>query len=188
MFQVALKEEDSPKYVQSQEDGAVYKMLPDYFLKISPWKDGEDRRVIEKDLGEYKLIQYNVACMIINSQFRKAKEEWTHHGKEFVAYPISGQDEEERTYFLQSLPSHKVILKDAKALLKNDGISMVSMTSADGTQELKLVKHKGKIYYILIVNEYLPRVQAYNTFGEFCQWVGINDCKPIYSKTDKRFI
>ena len=38
MFQVALKEEDSPKYVQSQEDGAVYKMLPDYFLKISPWK------------------------------------------------------------------------------------------------------------------------------------------------------
>ena len=81
-----------------------------------------------------------------------------------------------------------MILKDAKSILNSDGISSVSMTNEDGTQEFKMVKHKGKIYYILIINEYLPRVKAYNTFGEFCQWVGIHDCKPIYSKTDKKFI
>ena len=178
--------EDS-KYVQSQIDGSVYKMLPDYFLKLSPWKDGEDRRVVEKDLGEYKMIQYENACMIINSQFRETKEEWSHHGKDFVAYPIP-EHNEERTYFLQSLPNHKMILKDAKSILNDDGVSVVSITSNDGIQELKLVKHKGKIYYILIINEFLPRVKAYNTFGEFCQWVGIHDCKPIYSKTDKKFI
>lgn len=179
---------EESKYVQSQVDGSVYKVLPDYFLKLSPWKDGEDRRVVEEDLGEYKMIRYENACMIVNSQFRRTKEEWSHHGKDFVAYPIKNQDEEERTYFLQALPSHKVILKDAKNILTNDGISMVSMTSEDGIQEFKMVKHKGKIYYILIINEYLPRVQAYNTFGEFCQWVGIHDCKPIYSKTDKKFV
>lgn len=179
---------EDTKYVQSQTDGSVYKMLPDYFLKLSPWKDGEDRRVVEEDLGEYKMIRYENACMIVNSQFRRTKEEWSHKGKDYVAYPIKDQDKEERTYFLQALPSHKVILKDAKSILNNDGISVVSMTSDDGVQEFKMVKHKGKIYYILIINEYLPRVQAYNTFGEFCQWVGINDCKPIYSKTDKRFV
>ena len=180
-------EQPETKYVQSEEDGSIYKMLPDYFLKLSPWKDGEDRRVVEQDLGNYKVITYQNACMIVNSQFRETKEEWTHHGKDFVAYPIKDQDEEERTYFLQALPSHNVILKNAKSML-NLGISSVSMTSEDGTQEPKMVKHTGKIYYILIVNEYLPRVQAYNTFGEFCQWVGIHDCKPIYSKTDKKFI
>lgn len=181
-------DENTGKYVQSSYDGTIYKMLPDYFLKMSPWKDGEDRRIVEEDLGDYKMITYKNACMIVNSQFRQTKEEWTHHGKEFVAYPIQDQDPEERTYFLQALPSHKSILKNAKTMLSNDGISMVSMTNDDYSQELKLVKHKGKIYYILIINEYLPRVQAYNTFGEFCQWVGIGDCKPIYSKTDKKFI
>lgn len=180
--------ENDSKYVQSIEDGSIYKILPDYFLKMSPWKDGEDRRVVEQNLGEYKMITYKNACMIVNSQFRETKEEWSHHGKEFVAYPIKGQDEEERTYFLQALPSHNVVLKDAKKILSNSGVSTLSITNEDGTQEFKMVKHKGKIYYILIINEYLPRVQAYNTFGEFCQWVGINDCKPIYSKTDKRFI
>jgi hypothetical protein len=178
---------EDTKYIQSK-DGSVYKVLPNYFLKLSPWKDGEDRRVVEEDLGEYKMIRYENACMIVNSQFRETKEEWSHHGKDFVAYPIKNQDEEERTYFLQALPSHKVILKDAKSILSNNGISVVSMTSDDGVQEFKMIKHKGKIYYILIINEYLPRVQAYNTFGEFCQWVGIHDCKPIYSKTDKRFV
>lgn len=181
-------EDIKQKYVQSEVDGSIYKMLPEYFLKMSPWKDGEDRRVIEKDLGEYKMITYKNACMIVNSQFRDTKEEWSHHGKDFVAYPIKDQDPEERTYFLKALPSHKALLKNAKSMLSTDGISVVSMTNDDYSQELKMVKHKGKIYYILIVNEYLPRVQAYNTFGEFCQWVGINDCKPIFSKTDGRFI
>lgn len=175
-------------YVQSQTDGTIYKIMPDYLLKLSPWKDGEDRRVIETDIGSYKMITYKNACLIVNSQFREMKEEWTHHGKDFVAYPIKDQDEEERTYFLQALPSHSVIKKNAKAILNCDGVSTVSVTNEDGTQEFKMVKHKGKIYYILIINEYLPRVQAYNTLGEFCQWVGIRDCKPIYSKTDKKFV
>lgn len=181
-----MKEES--KYVQSKDDGLIYKVMPEYLLKLSPWQDGEDRRLVEHNLDDYTIITYENACMIVNTQFAETKEEWSHHGKDFVAYPIKDQDPEERTYFLQALPSHNVVLKDAKRILSNSGISMLTMTNDTGTQELKMVKHKGKIYYILIINEYLPRVQAYNTFGEFCQWVGIHDCKPIYSKTDKRFI
>ena len=62
------------------------------------------------------------------------------------------------------------------------------MFSNDNMNELKLIKHKGKIYYIMIVNEYLPRVQAYNLFGEFCMWCGIDQCKPIFCETDKTYI
>jgi hypothetical protein len=174
-------------YIQSAS-GDIYKVMPDYLLKMSPWKDGEDRRVIESNIGDYKVITYKNACIIVNSQFRETKEEWSHHGKDFVAYPIGTQDIEEKTYFLQTLPSHNIVLKDAKKILSNSGISTLSITNDDGTQEFKMVKHKGKIYYILIINEYLPRVQAYNTFGEFCQWIGIKDCKPIFCKTDKKFI
>ena len=82
-------EKDEQKYVQSREDGAVYKMLPDYFLKMSPWKDGEDRRVVEKDLGDYKMITYKNACMIVNSQFRDTKEEWSHNGKVLLKKQVS---------------------------------------------------------------------------------------------------
>ena len=51
-----------------------------------------------------------------------------------------------------------------------------------------MIKHKGKIYYILIINEFLPRVKAYNLFGEFVQWIGIKNCKPIFCETDNRYI
>ena len=47
---------------------------------------------------------------------------------------------------------------------------------------------KGKIYYILIINEYLPRVKDYNMFGDFCQWIGIEHCKPIFNMTDRKYI
>ena len=64
----------------------------------------------------------------------------------------------------------------------------LSIQSNDGTSELKMIKHKGKIYYILIINEFLPRVKAYNLFGEFVQWIGIKNCKPIFCETDNRYI
>ena len=54
--------------------------------------------------------------------------------------------------------------------------------------EFKMVKHKGKIYYCLIVNQYLPKVQLYNTFGQFCQMVNIKNVKPIFNETDKKYV
>ena len=51
-----------------------------------------------------------------------------------------------------------------------------------------MVKHKGKIYYCLIVNQYLPKVQLYNTFGQFCQMVNIKNVKPIFNETDKKYV
>lgn len=178
----------SSNYIEDA-DGVIYKVMDNHYLKLSPWKDGEDRRVQEVDLGSCKMLTYKNACMIVNSQFANTVEEWDHHGKHFIANTLGeNRNVEEHSYFLSTLPSHKMMLKDATKILDEIGSSTLSITSEDGMQELKMVKHKGKIYFILILNQFLPRVQAYNAFGEFCQWIGIGDCKPIFNATDKRYM
>lgn len=167
--------------------GNVYKDLSTHFLKLSPWKDGEDRRIYEMDNDSYRIITYKNACMIVNKQFDETREEWEHNGKKYVADPIQETDVTKYASLLQLLPSHTA-LTESKNLLTKIGNNTLSIDSNDGLTQLKLVKHKGKIYYILIVNKDLPRVRAYNVFGEFLQWCNIKHCKPIYNETDKKFI
>lgn len=162
---------NNKQYIQDNND-IVYKVMPNHLLKLSPWKDGEDRRVMEKDIDGYKYISYKNACMIINTQFKNTVETWSHNGKKYIANSIgSNKNIQEYTYLLSTLPNHTL-----------------TITNNTNLNELKLVRHKGKIYYILIINEYLPRVQTYNLFGEFCMWCGITDCKPIFSETDNKYI
>ena len=175
------------KYVQDN-NGIVYKKMPNHLLKLSPWKDGEDRRIQERDIEGYTVINYKNACMIVNSQFDNTVEEWEHNGKKYIANALGNKNPFEHSYLLSTLPSHNIVLKETKNLLNVVPNHMVSISSEDGTQELKMIKNKGKIYYILIINEYLPRVKAYNMFGEFCQWIGIEHCKPIFNMTDRKYI
>lgn len=159
------------KYIQDSNE-IVYKVMPNHLLKLSPWEDGEDRRVLEKDIDGYKVISYQNACMIVNTQFANKVEKWKFNGKKYIANSIgTNKNIKEYAYLLSTLPNHTLTITDNNSL-----------------NELKLIKHKGKIYYILIVNEYLPRVQMYNLFGEFCQWCGIDQCKPIFCETDNRYI
>ena len=65
--------------------------------------------------------------------------------------------------------------------------TIITISDENGN-EFKMVKHKGKIYYCLIVNQYLPKVQLYNTFGQFCQMVNIKNVKPIFNETDKKYV
>lgn len=161
----------SDKYIQDNE-GIVYKVMPTHYLKLSPWKDGEDRRVHEIQNDNYRMITYKNACMIINSQFNNTVENWNFNGKQYIANAIGdNKNIEEYSYLLSTLPNHTI-----------------TISSNDNLSELKLIRHKGKMYYILIINEYLPRVKAYDLFGNFCMWAGIDNCKPVFCKTDKRYI
>lgn len=181
--------DDQKQYIQDDNEN-VYKVMPTHYLKLSPWNDGEDRRVMEKDINGYKYISYKNACMIINNQFANKTEKWTHNGKEYIASKINeDKSVDEYTALISMLPNHKAILHDSKNLMKHfkDEMSL-TITSEDNSTELKMVKHKGKIYYILLLNKSCSRVKAYNLFGEFVQWVGIKDCKPIFCETTKKYI
>ena len=89
---------------------------------------------------------------------------------------------------LSLLPSHKIIKKSESLLKELNDSQSLTISSNNGLTELKMVKYKGKIYYILSVNADLPRVRTYNMFGEFCQWANIKHCKPIFNKTDNKYI
>jgi hypothetical protein len=176
------------KYIQTG-DNSVYKITPDHFLKLSPWEHGDDRRIYEVEDNNYHMLTFENACMIVNKQFANTIEKWEHNGKRYIANPIEeSKNIDEHAAMLSLLPSHKII-KKSESLLKelNDNQSL-SISSSDGLTELKMVKYKGKIYYILIINADLPRVRTYNMFGEFCQWANIKHCKPIFNETDKRYI
>lgn len=172
-------------YLQSNE-GVIYKIMDDHLLQLSPWKHGDDRRIYEYDDDNMKVISYQNACMIINKQYNEIDEEWVHNGKRYKARAIANKDINEHTAMLSMLPSHYI--KDSVNILKTlPNENSITFSDANGN-EFKMVKHKGKIYYCLIINQYLPKVQLYNTFGQFCQMVNIKNVKPIFNETDKKYM
>jgi aspartyl/asparaginyl-tRNA synthetase len=173
------------KYLQSYT-GNIYKVMDQYLLQLSPWKDGDDRRLYSYDDSNMTVITYKNACMIVNKQFAETDEEWEHNGKKYKARALVNKDINEHAAMLSMLPSH--YLKESTKLLKTlPDDNSISIQNQYG-DEFKLVKHKGKVYYCLIINHFLPKVQLYNTFGKFCQMVNIKNVKPIFNETDKRYI
>lgn len=174
------------KYIQNQNTGLVYKVMDEYLLQMSPWQNGEDRRVFEINNDDYTVLTYQNACMIVNKQFNETDEEWEHNGKKYKARAIANKSIDEHTAMLSLLPSHYI--KESTRILKTlPNENSISFQDENGN-EFKLVKHKGKIYYCLIVNQFLPKVSLYNTFGQFCQMVNIKNVKPIFNETDKKYI
>ena len=173
-------------YLQSINTGNIYKVMDNYLLKMSPWKDGEDRRIYEYENSDMTVVTYQNACMIVNKQFAETDEEWEHNGKKYKARAIVNKNIDEHTAMLSMLPSHyiKESTKVLKTLPNENSISIAD----DQGNEFKMIKHKGKIYYMLIINQFLPKVNLYDTFGKFCQMVNIKNVKPIFNVTDKKYI
>lgn len=172
-------------YLQSS-NGNVYKVMDKYLLQISPWKYGDDRRVYTYNSDDMTIITYQNACMIVNKQYNEIDEEWEHNGKKYKARALVNKNIDEHTAMLSMLPSH-YIKESSKILRKLPDENSITFNDERGNQ-FKMVKHKGKLYYCLIVNQYLPKVSLYNTFGKFCQMVNIKNVKPIFNETDKRYI
>ena len=153
---------------------------------MSPWKNGDSRRIYEYEDKDMTVITYQNACMIVNKQFAETDEEWEHNGKKYKARAIVDKSIDEHTAMLSMLPSHYI--KETKNILNTlPNENSITFEDEQGN-EFKMVKHKGKIYYCLIINQYLPKVKLYNTFGEFCQMVNIKNVKPIFNETDKKYM
>ena len=172
-------------YLRSS-NGNVYKVMDKYLLQISPWKHGDDRRVYTYNSDDMTIITYQNACMIVNKQYNEIDEEWEHNGKKYKARALVNKNIDEHTAMLSMLPSH-YIKESSKILRTLPDENSITFNDERGN-EFKMVKHKGKIYYCLIVNQYLPKVSLYDTFGKFCQMVNIKNVKPIFNETDKRYI
>ena len=172
-------------YLQSK-DGKIYKIMSTHLLQLSPWKDGEDRRLYEYNDDDMTVITYQNACMIVNKQYNETDEEWEHNGKRYKARAIVNKNIDEHTAMLSMLPSHYI--KDSTKILKTMPDENSITFSDNKGNEFKMIKHQGKIYYLLLLNKLLPKVQLYNVFGEFCKMVNIKNVKPIFNETDKKYV
>lgn len=168
-------------------DEKVFKITPTHFLQLSPWNDGDDRRVYEMSDENYHIITYQNACMIVNKQFQDIDERWQRNDKHYIARK-NNQDRSpyEIAAIINMLPSHELVTQMSSILGQLPDDSQLSIQNEK--TEFKMIRHNGKINYVLIVDEYLPRVQLYDTFGKFCKWANIKNIKPIFCETDKRYI
>ena len=132
------------------------------------------------------VISYQNACMIVNKQSAETDEEWDHNGKHYKARALVNRNTDEHAALLSMLPTH-YIKESVKTLKTLPNGNSITVSDNEGNQ-FKMVKHKGKIYFCLIINSFLPKVAIHDTFGKFCQWVNIKNVKPIYCETDKRYI
>ena len=90
-----VKSFDIFPYVKDKHDNVwKYISAKDHFIKISPWKDGEDRRVnrfqIEQKINKGELVQYSNKQgikQIINERWDKEDREWDFNGDHFVVSP-----------------------------------------------------------------------------------------------------
>lgn len=173
-------------YVQSSYTGDIYKVMDNHLLRLSPWNDGDDRRVYEYNDDNMQVISYQNAMMIVNKQFAETDEVWEHKGKRYRASAIAHRNIDEHTAMISMLPNHyiKESVNVLRTLPDNNSISI----SDNKGNEYKMVKMKGKIYHCLIIKEHLPKVHLYDTFGKFCQMVNIKNVKPIFNETDKKYI
>lgn len=162
---------DISKYIEDVS-GNILKVFDDHFLNLSPCKP-DMKYVKELDVDAYHIISYNNAMMIINTQWNALPEKWNFDGVTYLANILNlatSDDIEEHTFRIRLLPNHSIVVDD------------------NGLSELKLIRSKGKMYYILLINEKLPRVKAYDLFGKFVQWIGIKNCKPVWNETEQKYM
>ena len=143
------------------------------------------------DSDKYHRITYQNACMIVNKQFRETDESWEYNDKKFIAKKIKDDEYNEDMHIamINMLPDHK-INNDIMNIINNMPGDHIEYTinDTDSLNSFKIIRHKGKMYYMLINNNYLPKVQLYDMFGKFCQMVNIKNCKPVFCLTDKKYI
>ena len=116
-------------YLQSN-DGKIYKVMDKYLLQMSPWKDGDDRRVYEYDDSDMTVITYQNACMIVNKQFAETDEEWEHKGKRYLARKLDNKSIDEHTAMLSMLPSHYI--NQSKNIIINEYLPKVAIHDTFG--------------------------------------------------------
>lgn len=162
---------DVDKYILDSSNN-VYKIIDSHYLKLSPTEKG-NKYFKEIDNGPYHVISYNNACMVINTQYNALPESWKYEGTEYFADVLALTDKDDievHTINIRLLPDHSIAIDKT------------------GPSMLKLIRSKGKMYYILLINEKLPRVKAYDLFGNFCQWLGIQNCKPVWNQTEQHYM
>jgi hypothetical protein len=168
------------KYIKVLLDNSIYKETKNsnIFLKVTPWKNGEDRRLTANYLA--RLKKQNMA---VNMPFSKAREElntvWNNHSAEWT---FNGKE-------------YKVKANDTFNFTKDAShIKVYKWTNCRGeehtyTEDYFLCYYQGKVYWTHC-SQYYPQMFLYRAtddienenFNNGGQWTSIKNIRPIYVK------
>lgn len=163
------------------KDNIVYKEITSheipYLLKMSPWQIGEDRRVFNFNIKDYKSIKENKAKELINKQWDEDEREWDFSGEHYIVY--------------NSLQS------DFKTTYNNPrNIKEHSFANTIGRMEFSvryyICMFQGRLYWAEL-GGYYPQIKLYNfkdidtypRFNDFAQWTKASHCKKVYKLNKK---
>ena len=161
-------------------NNVIYKTTKNstHLLKVSPWEQGEDRRLFPYEVSDSKLkkISFSSAMKLLNKQFADYENEWTYKGKK---YKILKSTFPESTF------------KDGRSepyLFPNFYTDSAGVRRGH-YDKFYLTWFRGKLYWICGF-AYYPQVMLYHfkdidtrpTYNDFAQWTNVKNCKIIYDE------
>ena len=168
----------------------IYKYIPshDYYLKVTPWKQGEDRRKtldeIDKMISSGKAIpekNQNMVYQKLNDIWDQTYDTWEHGG---YTYEVELFEKTKMRMNFQKVPWHYFSQKDINYL----GIER------EFKYNYKIGYNCGNLYWVEI-GAYLPRVKLYTFINEdtppdraYFKWSRLEHIRPIYNKKLKKYI
>ena len=169
-------------FYKNIETGEIFKETSDNakYLKVSPWKNGEDRRISIDNLkkleveGKVTKIPWDNAHEELNTIWNKTDRYWTHDGNEYKS--LSKIHISENTLPLVHTFVHNMT-----------GINGVEYTFQD---QYYLVMFQGHLYWANLIYSYLHPQQRICQFEgidvppnrDNGQWTNMRNLHPIYVK------
>lgn len=141
-----------------EHNGMVFKYP---YLKISPWKEGEDRRYDNIDIK--RRLSKTKAFEIVNQQFRLTPQKWIYLGQKFEA----------KKCFIDYDNPRDIINQ---------------MTIKIERPKAYLFMCKGKLVYGFLEPNYLPRVFIQRIDNNYCSWTNFRWLKPIYNLSENKWV
>lgn len=160
-----------------------------YFIKVSPWKSGEDRRVnrfeIENLIKNGKLVQYSTKSNVfekLNKRWDNTIYQWIHDG---ILYQVELQNKNGEDFF--KAPVHKFIHKYKDA----------SGNYREYFNEYRIVFYNGNIYWANSYH-YWPQVilwkfesidkEPNRNLNSYQRWTKGYHVRPIWNTNKQEYI
>ena len=152
--------------------GDIYCYNPDknYYLKVTGWESGEDRRVYKFEIDSSKLVHLKPekAYAMINKAWNSGVRTWIHDGKTY-----SNEGEFPRDF--GQIPIHA---------FKHTYVDINGNTKIY-YEQYRLVWHQGHIFWCKVYH-YFPQLILFRFNGIdgvgkeiFAKWTNVKNCRPI---------
>lgn len=169
------------KYILTSNNN-IYKWVENkgYYLKMTPWEDGEDRRVSPNEIGEYTRISFSSAMAKLNLLWNGGVFTWRFNGDNYKVYPnIKPSLDGESFNSLHKAPTHDFPHE---------------WTDRNGERRIshdyyRICFYQGKIYWAKI-SQYYPQIYLLKFEGidvppawsKHVRWANFKHCRPIFKE------